>query len=92
VSIRWRHYEYFEILGTGDTQTVAIFLAQPPVQGQTYPLDGAANAAMLMGDAGFWITSGDPYIGEVHITTYAPGASTIECTFFFEAQSLFRGH
>jgi len=85
-------YECFEILGTGDSQTIAIFLAQAPVQGQTYPLGGGgANGAMLIRDTGFWLTGDAPYTGEVHVTTYSPGSSTLECTFFFEAQSLFLG-
>jgi hypothetical protein len=85
-------YECFQILGAGDAQSIAIFLAEVPAQGQTYALGGvAANAAMLIGDTGLWFTGEAPYTGEVHITSYAPGSSTLECTFFFEAQSLFPG-
>jgi hypothetical protein len=80
-------YECFEILGTGDSQTIAIFLAEAPTQGQTYPLGGGGpNGAMLLRDTGLWFTGDDPYVGEVHITSYSPGSSTLECTFYFLAQ------
>lgn len=85
-------YECFEIAGTGDTQVIAILLAQTPEQGQTYALGGgSAHAAVIIGQSGFWLTGDAPYTGEVHITAYSPGTATIECTFFFLAQSLFPG-
>jgi len=88
-------YECFEILGTDSTEgspysVVAIFLAQPPVQGNTYALGGTSgHAAMVIGSLAFSVTADAPYVGSVHVTLYDAGAGTIECTFSFLARSLF---
>jgi len=85
-------YDCFQIIGTGADQTIALFFAQPPVQGQTYPLGGTSdNGAMVVGLTGFWVTANPPYTGQVQVTTYSPGTSVIECTFAFDAQSIFPG-
>jgi len=89
------NYECFQIIGSDSTGTysgVAIFLAQAPVQGQTYSIGGASgNGAMVIGDFGLWVTGEDPYTGETHITTYNPGNGTIACTFSFLARGIFLG-
>jgi hypothetical protein len=85
-------YDCFQIAGTGNDQSIALFLAQPPVQGQTYSLGGTSdNGAMVIGLTGFWLTANPPYTGQAQVTTYSPGTSVIECTFAFDAQSLFMG-
>ena len=86
-------YECFQIIGSDSTGTyiaVAIFLAQAPVQGQTYSLGGTSgHGAMVLGQAGLWLTGDAPYTGQVHVTVYDPAHSNIECSFSFMARGLF---
>lgn len=87
-------YECFQVFGSSETSplygVVALFFAQPPSQGQTYALGGASpNGAMVIGEAGFWVTADAPYTGSVTVTVY--NANSIECTFAFDATSLFFG-
>lgn len=88
-------YECFQIVGSSSTSlygAVSLFLASTPSQGQTYPLGGGSdNAAMVIGEAGFWLTGEAPYTGSVTITTYDVGNGTISCTFAFTAAPLLFG-
>lgn len=87
-------YECFEIVGTSatdpDYQSIAIFLAGPPTQGMTYDLGGTSgHGAMLVGNAGFFITGEAPNTGSVQVTRYESAGGIIECNFSFQAQNLF---
>ena len=88
-------YRCFQIVGSDSTsayQTIAIFLAQEPVQGQTYSLGGGSgHGAMVGGQSSLWVTGDAPYTGQVQVTLYDTAHSTIVCNFSFRAKSLFPG-
>ena len=89
-------YECFEILGSSASNpsyaSVALFFGETPVQGQTYDLGGSSpNAGMVVGEATFAITADTPYTGQVTLNVFNSGAGTFECTFHFEARSIFFG-
>jgi hypothetical protein len=88
-----QEYECFQIIGVDSSSAyveVALFLAQTPVQGQIYHLGGGnPHGAIVLGQAGLWLTGGAPYTGQVEVTSYNTGNSTITCTFSFVAQALF---
>jgi len=88
------NYECFEIIGNSETdpnyESIAIFLAGPPVQGMTYPLGGTSgHGALVIGTGGFYITGEAPNTGSVQVTRYEPGPGIIECNFSFVAENLF---
>jgi len=82
-------YECFAIFGSDilpeTYSAIAIFLAQPPVQGNTYPLGGTSGngAVVFGGGTDRYTTANDPYVGTVHVSVYDQNAHTIECTFAF---------
>jgi hypothetical protein len=89
-------YQCFEILGTNGADpaynSVALFFGQPLVQGQTYDLGGSSpNGAMVVGESAFCITAEAPYTGQATVNVYNSGSGAFDCTFHFEARSLFIG-
>jgi hypothetical protein len=89
-------YECFEILGSNGADpaysSVAIFFGETVVQGQTYQLGGTSpNGAMVVGEAAFCITADAPYTGQVTVNVYNSGTGGFDCTFHFDARSIFTG-
>lgn len=89
-------YECFQIVGSNGSDpsynTVALFFGEPPVQGQTYDLGGTSpNGAMVVGEMAFAVTSNAPYTGQVTVNVFNTGSGSFDCTFHFQAQSIFFG-
>jgi hypothetical protein len=90
------NYTCFEVVGSNGTDpsysTVALFFSAPPTQGQTYELGGASgNGAMVVGEAAFCITADPPYTGQVTVNIFNSGTGAFDCTFHFQARSIFFG-
>lgn len=90
------NYECFEIVGSNGADpsynSVALFFGEPVLQGQTYDLGGTSpNGAMVVGESAFCITAEPPYVGQVTINAYSSGTGAFDCTFHFDARSIFFG-
>ena len=84
--------EIYAVNPTDPYSSVALFIGDPVVQGQTYALGGptpAPNGAVVLGSGVNAVTDEAPYTGEVTIDVYNPGTRAIDCRFHFSAMGVF---